>query len=228
MEPLEATAGSLTELLLPIMRYRMKKFGVDASGAYNFYRSRLDTNCVFAGYEIQLAKQILARFAHVDEVHEIGCGWGQLVFLLAWSGYAATGFEVDSCRFRGAEYLHKVLGEIDGSRVASAKLRNEFFPPLDRPAGNHSMVISTNIVVSDPDLVEEQVVWALRRYRYAIVDVDRFCRLRAPDGRQGLIAAVELAGLKSAGLFCDAGPDGQYYLFERNPIENDRAQGRPE
>jgi hypothetical protein len=215
MKQLEGTIRSLTELLLPVLRQRITELGVDASGAYNFYKTRLDSDRVFSDYEVRLVGELVERLSSVDEIHEIGCGWGQLVFLLVWCGYEAVGFEVDARRFGGGEFLRKFLGEVNQDRVTRAKLRNEYFPPLDRPAGSCSLVISTNIIVSDPHLVEEQIVWALRRYRYAIVDVDRFCRLRRPDERQGLIAMVEQAGLKNAGLFCDAGVDGQYYLFER-------------
>lgn len=220
MKQLGHTVQSLTELLLPVMRYRVEKLGEDASGAYNFYRSRLEANRVFCDYEIQLVERIVERLPAIDHIYEIGCGWGQLVFLLAWCGYETTGFEIDSRRFLGAEFLRKVLGQIDEDRVVHARLRNEFFPPLDRPERSRSLVIATNVVVSNPELFEEQMMWALRRYRYAIVDVDRFCRLRQPEERPALIASVEQTGMTSAGLVCDAGSDGQFYLFERNAFDH--------
>jgi hypothetical protein len=220
MKQLEHAVRSLTELLLPVMRYRVEKLGVDASGAFNFYRSRLEANRVFCDYEIQLVGKIFERLTAIDEIYEIGCGWGQLVFLLAWCGYDATGFEIDSRRFLGAEFLRKVLGQVDEDRVMHARLRNEFFPPLDRPQSNCSVVVATNVVIGNPELFEEQMLWALRRYRYAIVDVDRFCRLRQPDERPAFIASVERTGLRNAGLFCDAGSDGQFYLFERDAFDD--------
>ena len=217
MKRLECTIQSLTELLLPALRRRMDELGVDASGAYNFYERRLRENRIFSEYEVRLVRNLVEQLGPIDQIHEIGCGWGQLVFLLAWCGYDTVGFEIDARRFHGGEFLRQALMEIDRDRVIRAKLRNEFFPPLDRPSGIRNLVISTNLVVDDPHLVEEQIVWALRRYHYAILDVDRFCRLRQPYERQELIALVEQAGLRSAGLFCDAGASGQYYLFEREP-----------
>lgn len=220
MSQIARTAQSLTHQLLPFMRQRMEELGVDASGAYNFYRVRLAADCIFSDHEVRLVEAIAERLPRLDEVHEIGCGWGQLVLLLAWCGYSATGFEIDSQRFRGAEALREALSVIEEDRAVHAKLRNEFFPPLDRPEGRSTLVIATNIVVSDPHIVEEHIVWALRRYRYAIIDVDRFCKLRQSSQRQGLIEMVERVGLRSAGLFCDAGADGQYYLFERTQADN--------
>jgi hypothetical protein len=223
MKRLDATARRLTDLLLPVMGHRIEKLGVDTSGAFNFYRSRFESGRVFCDYEIQLVKEIVNRQLPVAHVHEIGCGWGQLIFLLAWSGYDATGFEIDDRRFAGADYLRRVLDQIDPDRSAGAKIRHEFFPPADRPDQSRSLVIATNVVVGDRPFVEEQMIWALRRYRFAIIDVDRFCRRRGRDDRPALIALVEEAGLKNLGLFCDAGGDGQFYLFESDGTARERA-----
>lgn len=215
MTPLSPAVEPLTELFLPAMRRRIDKLGIEASGAYNFYRSRVVANQAFSSYEVLLAQKIVDQFAtSVQEVHEIGCGWGQLVFLMASCGYKSIGFEVDSKRFEGAQSLSKALERVDEACARRASIRNESFPPLDRPESGSSLVVSTNVVVSDPHLFEPQMVWALRRYKYAIIDVDRFCRLRRASERQDLIDMIGHAGLKSAGLFCDAGNDGQFYLFE--------------
>jgi len=211
----EDVAGCLTDLLLPVMRYRVAQLGLSASGAFEFYRSRLETNRVFCEYELDLVKSIIREIPQLDEIYEIGCGWGQLVFLLAWSGYNATGFEIDDRRFSGAEYFRKILCHIDESRAKRATILNEFFPPVRRPSSNLNLVISTNIVVSNPQFVEDQILWSLPRYRYSIINLDRFCRERQVSERPGFIARVEQTGLRNLGMFCDAGQDGQFYLFER-------------
>lgn len=94
--------------------------------------------------------------------------------------------------------LLKLLGEIDEDRVVHAELQNDYFPSLDLPAASHSLAISTNVIIGDPHPVEGKMVWALRRYRYAILDVDRFCRLRRSDERQDMIALLQQAGLSGA------------------------------
>ena len=103
--------------------------------------------------------------------------------------------------------------QIDGDRTGGAAVRNEFFPPLRRPDPNSSLVIATNVVSNAP-FTEDQMLWGLRRYRYAIIDVDRFCRERRADERPELIARAEQSGLRNRGLFCDAGSEGLFYLFE--------------
>jgi hypothetical protein len=210
----ELEARSLTDLLLPMMRYRVQRLGAGLSGAYNFYQARLEADRVFADYEIQLAGEIIERLGPIDHIYEIGCGWGQLVFLLAWCGYATTGFEIDTRRYNGARVLQGVLRQIDEDRGALAQVRHEAFPPLDAPELNRNLVISTNLVVGSPRLVEEHMMWGLRKYRYAIVDVDRFCRPRRPDERAAFIACLEQTGLRNAGLFYDAGAGGHFYAFE--------------
>ncbi len=218
MNAVDQAARSLEAVLLPLMRSRLEKLGIDESGAYNFYRSRLEMDRALCDYEIKLAQAIAERLASIAEIHEIGCGWGQLVFLLAWCGFKSTGFEVDERRFRGAESLLDALGNGGRDGADRAWLRFESFPPLDRPPPG-SLVVATNIVVSNPELIEEHVAWALRRYKYAIIDVDRFCRERQPADRPALFTLVEQAGLTNSGLFCDAGSDGQFYLFERKMTE---------
>lgn len=211
----EDAATILTDLLLPVMRYRIARWGVDASGAYEFYRARLETGRVFCQYETDLVRSIRTQLPQLDEIHEAGCGWGQFIFLLAWSGYRAAGFEMDERRFDGAQYFHRILADIDDATASRARIYNEFFPPLRRPTSPNSLVVTTNIVISDPQFVEEQVLWSLRRYHYAVVNIDRFCYKRQPEDRPAFLSRVEQIGLKNLGLFYDAGVDGQFYWFER-------------
>lgn len=213
------SAHWLTDVLLPAMRYRLALLGTEDSGAYEFYCTRLASGRVFGDYEIRLVDDIIRRRLPIQEVHEIGCGWGQLVFLLAWHGYRATGFEIDRRRFCGATCLYEILGLLDPARAGRANLRNQFFPPLDRPDANGSLVIATNIVTDNPRFVEDQILWGLRRYRYAVIDIDRFCALRGPAEHPRFLARVAQSGLRNLGLFCDAGKEGHFYLFEPSAAE---------
>jgi hypothetical protein len=213
-------AAWLTDLLLPMMRYRMARLGVEASGAYDFYRIRIDSGRVFGDYELRLVDTIIARALPVDEIHEIGCGWGQLVYLLAWRGYRCTGFEMDKRRFLGADALRQILGQLDEERASRVTIRHEFFPPLRRPDPHRSLVIATNVVTENPRFFEDQMLWGLRRYRHAIIDMDRFCALRQPDQYPSFLARIEAIGLRSLGMVCDAGQEGHFYLFE--PAATDR------
>ena len=108
--------------------------------------------------------------------------------MLAWCGYEATGFEVDNRRFLEAEMLRKVLAQIDERRTAHASPRNDFFLPLERPEHDNSLMIPTNVVVGNPEIPKVQTLWALKRYRYTIVDVDRFCHFRQSHERPDFAA----------------------------------------
>jgi hypothetical protein len=212
---MESTAQCLSQILLPLMRYRVSRMGVDASGAFRFYSARLETCSVFTRSESTVASAVAAHGLEIDEIHEIGCGWGQLVFLFAWAGYRTTGFEIDSKRFAGASYLRGILMQIDEERTGRATIRNEFFPPARRPAPR-SLAIATNLVTDHPKFVEEQMLWGLRRYRYAVIDVDRFCYLRPPEERTAFLTRAAAVGLRDLGVFCDTGNDGEFHLFEQS------------
>jgi hypothetical protein len=209
-------ASWLSTVLLPVLDYRVSLLGLEESGAYDFYQARLSCRRIFADYELELAKGIVANQLPVDEIHEIGCGWGQLPILLAWCGYRTTGFEIDRRRFVGASCLLSVLQQIDPARAARVTLRREFFPPLDRPQRDRSLVIATNIVTENPKYVEEQILRGVRRYGLALFDIDRFCTLRKPHEREVFLAHLKQSGLRSRGLFFDAGRQGHFYLFEPN------------
>lgn len=146
----------LMELLLPAMRERVATMGVEASGAFEFYRVATERGRVFNNYEIGVVELIKSRFPALTEIHEVGCGWGQLVFLLAWSGYVTTGFEIDERRYAGAAHFHRVLRDLDEPRASRARILNEFFPPLTRPNPIGTLALSTNIVIGNPRFVEEQ------------------------------------------------------------------------
>jgi hypothetical protein len=196
------------------MDYRLALLGIVESGAYDYYHARLSQRRVFAEYELQLVQAIVSRRLPVEDVHEIGCGWGQLIFLLAWHRYRAAGFEIDRKRFAGGKSLLSVLRDVDPERAARATLRMEFFPPLDRPPKERSLVIATNIVTENPTYIEHQMIWALRHYQYALLDVERFCQIRGPDEQKAFLDRLQASGFRNHGLFCDAGSEGQFYLLE--------------
>ena len=152
MTELERAVQQLSEVLLPAMRARVAEMGVEASGAFEFYRVAVERERVFNPYEIDLVNALRERLPHIDEIHEIGCGWGQLVFLLAWSGFNTTGYEIDERRYAGAMQFHRLLGQINPQLAGRAQFLNEFFPPLTRPKPMNTLAVSTNIVIGNPRL----------------------------------------------------------------------------
>lgn len=208
------SAKWLNDLLLPAMRYRVETRGEAPSGAYEYYQDRLSAGSVISSYEIALAKAVAESGLEIENIHEIGCGWGQFVFLLAWCGYRAVGFEFDERRFQGADYFLRLLGQLDPERAALATIVEGPFPPVAWPEGKRDLVVATNLVNGDAAAAEESIICALHNYRYAIIDVDRFGRRRNAADRGELIARIEQNGLKNHGLLCDLLDEAQYYLFE--------------
>lgn len=204
----------LTELLLPAMRARVATLGEEGSGAYNFYGSRLRQGIAFLPYEIALLEALIEARLPVARIDDVGCGWGQFVLLLAWCGARSLGYEYDVKRYPTACHLLETL------RVAAPALRlasfsRKRFPPRVVGFGTENrLAITTNIVTDLADEVEQRTIRGLRRYRYAVVNLDRFCRMRGPADRAGLVAQIEAAGMAHRGLFRDVGVDGQFHLFE--------------
>ena len=206
----------LTTLLLPVMAERFALLGEEGSGAYNFYKQRLLQRLVFKDYEIDLLAALAQADLPIRQIHDVGCGWGQLVFLLAWCGCPTVGYENDRKRFASAVYFQSVLGVLDPHHMRFASVSDAHWPPPGRARGlGQTLVVTTNIVTDEADLYEEGSIAGLARYPLAVVNVDRFCRYRGEADRHLLIERFVKAGLTHRGLFCDVGEDGQFHLFER-------------
>ena len=205
----------VTAMLLPLWDERFALLGEEDSGGYNFYRNRLDGRLVFKDYEIDLLAALARADLPIRRIHDVGCGWGQLVFLFAWCGYPTVGFENDRKRFASANYFQSAMGVLDPHRMRLASITAERWPPAGgRQRLRDTLVVTTNIVTDEADLYEEASIAGLARYRMAIVNVDRFCRYRGDADRHLLIERLVKSGIKHRGLFCDVGVDGQFHLFE--------------
>jgi hypothetical protein len=215
-----ASATWLTEILFPLMRYRITNLGDDASGAFGVYRDRIRSERVFSESEIQLMEAIIASGPPVNDIHQIGCGWGEFIFLLAWNEYRAVGFEDNNRRFAGAEDFRRILYLLDRDRASRAAILNQSFPPRRWPDAERGLVIATNVEGDDAAGREDEIIGALPYYRYAIIDTVRFCRHRNPSERDALLSKIEESGLRNLGLFCDVDEDAQFYLFETKVTKN--------
>ncbi|MGH6980329.1 MAG: hypothetical protein ACREFC_03905, partial [Stellaceae bacterium] len=171
----------LTELLLPAMHARVAALGEEGSGAYNFYGSRLRQGIAFLPYEVALLDALIEARLPAARIDDVGCGWGQFVMLLAWCGARTLGYENDRLRYATARELLETLGN-EASAFRRVSLSRRRFPPRVIGLGvENRLVITTNIVTDLADEVEQRTIRGLRRYRYAVVNLDRFCRMRGPD-----------------------------------------------
>lgn len=69
-------ADRLRELLLPAMSDLLERAGIEGSGAYNYYDSRVRHGQVFLEYEIALARKLLSCGLGIRRVDEVGSGFG--------------------------------------------------------------------------------------------------------------------------------------------------------
>lgn len=121
----------LTELLLPTWRHLIDRRGIEGAGAYNFYDTRTRQQRVFLEYELEVAKHLLSRRLDIAHVHEVGSGYGQLVFLLGWNGLKAAGFELDIKRRKTAGELQGMLTLIEPELMQNVALYAKGFPADD-------------------------------------------------------------------------------------------------
>jgi hypothetical protein len=209
-------ADRLSAILLPAMQQRIEQDGANGSGAYNFYVQRVAQGKVFLEYEIALTEKLLSCCLDITHIHEVGCGFGQLVFLLGWNGFQAVGFDSDPNRARTAQWLQTVLNNVDADLTRNVTILSQMFPP-HRPrlpeAG--AMVVATNLVFSATAAERRALIRGMRRYRFVVIDAQRFVDLRTePDGEQETLAHFAEAGFAPPPPFLDLGQGGKFYLFE--------------
>jgi hypothetical protein len=212
-------ADRLHELLLPAMRDLIERSGIEASGAYNYYDSRIRQGQVFLEYEIALARKLLSCGLGIRRVDEIGSGFGQLTFLLGWNGFKTVGFEFNPQRGQSAGVLRDVLERAEPALTANIRLVRGEFPVRFGPRpGPGSMVLTTNLVATFSRPRQLAVLRAMRRYPFVLCDVQRFFDYR-PERHQEpeALALFAEAGLRNPELFLDLGAGGRYYLFT-NPV----------
>ncbi len=212
-------SGRLLELLLPVIRERIERMGVEGSGAYNFYDTRAKEGRLLLGYELALAAKLLSCGLDIDRIDEIGSGFGQLVFLLGWNGFKTTGYEADGPRSTTATALRDVLDRVDPERTRNIRLFNARFPFFRAPPpGPKSLMVTTNIVYTSTERERLATLKAMRRYPFVISDVQR-CIVHRPEPEQEpeALAMFAEAGFGAPELFLDLGRGGRYFLFAGSP-----------
>lgn len=214
--PIVATpwAERLQDLLVPVLRYRIQQLGLDGSGAYNFYGARVERGGIFSDYDLALTNKLLGCGLGIRKVHEIGCGFGQLVFLLGWNGFNAVGYEADRGRARTARYVRDVLNVIDRDLTSNVDLLEGEFPSCALSPDRATLVLTTNLVATRSRLQQLAVLEAMRRYPFVLADIQRFFDLKpGVEEEPAVLAKFAEAGLRDGRLFLDMGASGRYYLF---------------
>lgn len=208
-------AERLSDLVIPVLRHRLERVGLDASGAYNFYNVRVQRSELFLNYELALARALLSHGTKFRQVHEIGSGFGQLMFLLGWNGFETVGFESDRKRAKTARDLKGILALVDPELTKNVQLLEAEFPSPAAPRPEaQSLLLTTNLVATRTVPQQLVILGEMRKYPYVLVDVQRFFELRVDEtAQQQTLALFAEGGFKKPEPFLDLGNSGKYYLF---------------
>lgn len=207
-------AERIDQLLVPVLRHQLERYGATHTGAYDFYKSRISRGELLQHYELAVAQELLLHRRGITQVDEIGSGYGQLVFLLGWNGFLSRGFEADSARAAMARRLRTMLALADPELTDRIELIEESFPSSVAPPGSNSLVITTNIIATRTPAQQMTIIEAMQQYSFALVDIQRFFEPRGDEAsqRRGLSMFLD-AGFTNPELFLDLDQSGLYYLF---------------
>jgi hypothetical protein len=94
-------------------------------------------------------------------------------------------------------------------------LLEENFPSSAKPPpGATSLVLATNLVATRTPDQQLETVLAMRRYSFALVDVQRFFEKREDEVSQEVVLGLfAKAGFARPEQFLDLGANGRYLLF---------------
>jgi hypothetical protein len=212
---LQPHVNAINTVLLPILQQRIEALGETESGAYNFYVQRLQRGKLIGDYEVAVAQRIVETGIGAQGVHEIGPGLGQLTFLLAYCGLPAAAIEIDRRRHATASLMLAAVAAAAPDVGNRCRVLYGAFPLADAvlPPGQ-ALALATNLVFTTDRATQLKILDAMKRYRAAIVDIDRLFDRRTDDvGRKLTLNLIAEAGFKHVEPFLDLGESGRYFLL---------------
>ncbi len=207
-------ADRLNALAVPAGRRRLAEMGDDASGAYNFYKVRIERGRLISDYEIALATAIAEEPQAPRQIHEVGGGYGTFCWLMAALGFDTVCLEFDPRRLDGGQALWDAVLAGGPDMPGAVRFLKDRFPAAELEPGGACAVI-TNLVATTTELQRAAIIAALGRYPVAIVDVDRFLEhARTPEERDAVLDRFREAGL-AAEPYLDLGASACFYGLHR-------------
>jgi hypothetical protein len=170
-----------------VLGRRIETLGVHGSGAYAHYQAMLEKNRLVTATDLTVVEMVvrLSQGTSFDSCHEIGSGLGILSFLLALEGYDTVGIESDRRRHQTAQAIWEELRNLTGADGAACRLECRRFPALPRDLDpSHAVAILTDFVTTQTPQRERAIFSGLQRYPLVIVDLRRFCIIRATATEQ--------------------------------------------
>lgn len=207
-----------------VLSERIRLLGVDRSGAYEHYNILLSSGFPIPLYETAILDLVKRRLPALRSYHEIGSGLGTLPFMLAHDGFAAVGIERDDRRNLTAMAILRELGKELPYVESNCRLIGAPFPDAINDLDvSESMAILTDFVASQTPRDYVRLCQGLARYRYVLLDLQRFCTKREEvEEQRRLIEELASYGLAPCPEVIDLGGWGYYRLFESRHASEQR------
>lgn len=199
-----------------VLRQRVGLLGIDRSGAYQHYNILLERGFPFPSFDIAIPELIRRALPDLRSYHVIGSGLGTLPLLLACEGLPAVGVERDEPRHLTAMAILQGLAPKSPGLENNCRFIGAEFPAAVADIDvSESMAIVTDFVSTHAPASYVALCQGLARYRYVLLDLQRFCQKRE-NAREWdeLIAELSRVGLAATAEVIDLGSEGCYRLFE--------------
>lgn len=213
-----------------VLDERIKLLGIDRSGAYEHYQLQLSLGFPIRAGELAILKFVRERLPELRSYHEIGSGLGTLPLMLACESFAAVGIERDEKRHLTALAVLRELSETVPQIEGNCRLIGGTFPDVVSDLDvSESLAILTDFVASQSPRDAARLGHGLARYRYVIMDLQRFCSKRdSADEQDRLIEELDQCGLSAREEIADLDSQGRFVLFEsrvaaeKRPLPGDK------
>ncbi len=217
-QPTEVSVATevVRQTTIKVLGERIRLLGVNRSGAYEHYNVLLSAGFPIPVYETAILDLVKRRLPKLRSYHEIGSGLGTLPFMLAHDGFAAVGIEQDERRHLTAIAILRELGKELPCVESNSRLIGAQFPDAINDLDvSDSMAILTDIVGSRTPAEYSRLCRGLTRYRYVLLDLQRFCEKReTTDEQRKLVQELVSYGLVPCPEVIDLDGWGYYRLFE--------------
>ena len=216
LEPSRA-AEVVRQTTIRVLGERIRLLGIDRSGAYEHYNILLSRGFPIPAGEIAVLELIRRHFPNLKSYHEIGSGLGTLPLMLAYDGFAAVGMERDDRRHLTAAAIFRDLSTQLPYIEGNCRLIGADFPDAVADLNvSDSMAILTDFVSTQTPQAYPKLCRGLARYRYVLLDLQRFCIKRDSEKEQEqLVEELAAYGLSPREDVIDLEYEGYYRLFER-------------
>lgn len=222
-------ADEVRRAVLNTLPRRISELGVDGSGAYEHYNALLARGFPLPRHELAVLDIVREKLPQAGVYCEVGSGLGTLPFLLALSGFRSVGIERDRRRHATAEAIWAELIAKTSIDPRRCRLIEGSFPQAAKarePNRTDTALIFTDFITTQSQMQLQAIFAGMRRYRYALIDLQRFLMKREASAAQNeLLKQILDRGFIELGRFEDRLRDYTLVLLENPAFVKDRNRG---